>query len=377
MKLEISGGRIKWQALNSYGIFLFLVPIGVIIPFIKNLGEEESNRAILSLLIFVTFLLFLAMDPYPALICYVILWFCLIGLWYLTPDDDRPATEIMLIIIFVLLAAYFFKYMVRLNILFSAFVAIQSGICFAYGLELTSSIRSSVHEEAVSKSRRRRDKRRRKKQRPVEAKPEPSSRQLDTPQIALMVVLVLFLVWTTSTSYNSARGYPLGLRDDWFDSLAWIEENSNPDDVIMSWWDYGYWIQTYAERPTIADGATTNWTQISKLAKALVTTEATGIEFCREYNVRYIMVDVSDDFIGGKWTAMAHIAKQNVGDYMGIQEGQTVIYDKGQQALLFKLSSMVAMPDQPFPLDEHFVYREQFRGERGGVVVVYEFVPNP
>jgi dolichyl-diphosphooligosaccharide--protein glycosyltransferase len=316
------------------------------------------------------------MDPYPALISYVVLWFSLIGLWFLTPDDEKPATELMLIIIFVLLAAYFFKFMVRLNILFSAFVAIQSGICFAYGLELTSNIKSGPHEEAVTKSRRRREKRRKKKPRTVETKPKPRPRQLDTAQIALVSILALFLVWTASTSYNSARGYPLGLREDWFDSLAWIEENSEPDDVIMSWWDYGYWIQTYADRPTIADGATTNWTQIAKLAKAFVTTEAAGIEFCREYDVRYIMVDVSDDFIGGKWTAMAHIAKQNAGDYMGIQEGQTVIHDKGQQALLFKLASSVAM-SEPFPLDEHFVYREQFRGERGGVVVVYEFVPNP
>lgn len=376
MRLEISNGRISWPALKSYGIFLFLVPIGVVIPFLKNLGEE-SNRAYLSLMIFATFLLFMAMDPYPALVSYAILWLSLIGIWYLTPDEERPSNEIMLIIIFVLLAAYFFKNMIRLNILFSAFVAIQSGICFAFGLDLVSTVssRSGVHQEVVSKSRRRRDKRRRKKPKPEpERAPEP--RGLDTGQIALVAVLVIFLIWTTSTSYNSARAYPLGLRGDWFDALAWIEENSQEDDVIMSWWDYGYWIQTYAGRPTIADGATTNWTQIRKLARAFVTTEATGVEFCREYGVRYIMVDVSDDFIGGKWTAMAHIAKQNVNEYMGIQEGQTVIYEKGQKALLFKLASEVAM-SEPFPLDEHFEFRETFSGERGGVVVVYEFIPDP
>ena len=379
MRLAIAGGKIEWPALKSYGIFLFLVPIGIFLPFMKTRQEDDVSREVLAMLVFTTFLLFLALDPYPALICYIIMWLGVAGLWYVTPDDARPRNEEMMMILFALLAAYFFKNMIRLNILFSAFVAIQSGLCFGYALDLIASqadVARAKRETQELRSKRRRDKKRRKRSRKEAPKSgEEVRRGPDYPQIALAGLVLLFLLLTMSSSYNSAKGYPLGLRDDWFQALDWIEENTQPDDVIMSWWDYGYWIQTYAKRPTLADGATTNSSQIRKLARAFITTESVANEFCREFDVRYVMVDISDDFVGGKWTAMAVIAKQNAADYMGLTEdGQTVIQDKGQQCLLFRLASPGAL-EQPLPPFENFKYRAMFTGERGGRVIIYEFTP--
>ena len=59
--------------------------------------------------------------------------------------------------------------------------------------------------------------------------------------------------------------------NDWFDATNWIKENTSPDSVIFSWWDYGYWIQTLAERATLADNSTLSTSQIEKIARTLLT----------------------------------------------------------------------------------------------------------
>ncbi len=36
--------------------------------------------------------------------------------------------------------------------------------------------------------------------------------------------------------------------DAWMETLDWIEENTEEDSLIVSWWDYGYWIKREANR---------------------------------------------------------------------------------------------------------------------------------
>lgn len=55
--------------------------------------------------------------------------------------------------------------------------------------------------------------------------------------------------------------------NDWNDSLEWIKNNTPENAVVASWWDYGYWIQTKAERATLADNSTLVDHIIKKIAK--------------------------------------------------------------------------------------------------------------
>lgn len=64
--------------------------------------------------------------------------------------------------------------------------------------------------------------------------------------VALMLVAVLiFLMVIPSFQYSSAlaRSQTFAPSDAWMESLDWIEQNTNEDDVILAWWDYGYWIE--------------------------------------------------------------------------------------------------------------------------------------
>jgi dolichyl-diphosphooligosaccharide--protein glycosyltransferase len=54
--------------------------------------------------------------------------------------------------------------------------------------------------------------------------------------------------------------------------MQWLRENTPEDAVIASWWDYGYWISTLAERKTLADNSTLLDWQIRKIAAMYMST---------------------------------------------------------------------------------------------------------
>jgi hypothetical protein len=59
--------------------------------------------------------------------------------------------------------------------------------------------------------------------------------------------------------------------DAWWNSLARIRDESAPDAIVTSWWDYGHWAKYVSERPTTADGATLRTHVHHWLARALAT----------------------------------------------------------------------------------------------------------
>lgn len=78
--------------------------------------------------------------------------------------------------------------------------------------------------------------------------------------------------------------------DDWTGAMEWIEQNTEEDAVIASWWDYGYWITTLGNRTTLADNATLNSTRIATLAKMLISDEQSGLKIAQDLQADYILV---------------------------------------------------------------------------------------
>jgi len=73
------------------------------------------------------------------------------------------------------------------------------------------------------------------------------------------------------TILNSGTHFDIST-NDWPDSMQWLRENTPEDAVIASWWDYGYWISTLAERKTLADNSTLLDWQIRKIAATYMST---------------------------------------------------------------------------------------------------------
>ncbi len=81
-----------------------------------------------------------------------------------------------------------------------------------------------------------------------------------------------------------AGGAPIADRNDaWYDLIKFIKENTSKDALIVTWWDYGYWITVNTGRKTLADGATLNSTQISILGRILTAkNETEAIELLKK-----------------------------------------------------------------------------------------------
>jgi dolichyl-diphosphooligosaccharide---protein glycosyltransferase len=88
---------------------------------------------------------------------------------------------------------------------------------------------------------------------------------------------------------NGGTGFRLQT-DDWINAMDWISKNTEPDAVIASWWDYGYWITTLGNRPTLADNATLNHTRIQSLAKMFISDEESGMKIAQDLKADYILV---------------------------------------------------------------------------------------
>jgi len=97
--------------------------------------------------------------------------------------------------------------------------------------------------------------------------------------VALLMVPMVYpeINWT-----NNNKGLPITIlnsgthfntsTNDWSDAMQWLRENTPEDAVIASWWDYGYWISTLAERKTLSDNSTLLDWQIRKIAATYMST---------------------------------------------------------------------------------------------------------
>jgi dolichyl-diphosphooligosaccharide--protein glycosyltransferase len=80
--------------------------------------------------------------------------------------------------------------------------------------------------------------------------------------------------------------------NDWNESLEWIKLNTPSDSIILSWWDYGYWITTVSERTTLVDNATIDSKQIQKVAKILLSSPDDAWNMLQETDSDYVMIFV-------------------------------------------------------------------------------------
>lgn len=112
---------------------------------------------------------------------------------------------------------------------------------------------------------------------------------------------------------------------DWPETLEWMKNNIEDDEVVCSWWDYGYWIQAMSGRKTMADGSTSDYQQIATIGRIMMLPQEESIKILKEYEADYILVfyafnpgnptqslSVGDDV---KWSWMVRIGGLEINDY--------------------------------------------------------------
>jgi len=58
---------------------------------------------------------------------------------------------------------------------------------------------------------------------------------------------------------------------DWVQALQWVRDNTPKNAVVISWWDYGYWLTVMGNRTTVADNATLNGTRIATIGRMFMS----------------------------------------------------------------------------------------------------------
>jgi len=69
--------------------------------------------------------------------------------------------------------------------------------------------------------------------------------------VPYLVGAVLIVLMFAVASISNANMYP-GL-ETYYDALNWVKDNTPANSVLTHWWDYGYIVQTVAQRATVVD----------------------------------------------------------------------------------------------------------------------------
>jgi len=78
------------------------------------------------------------------------------------------------------------------------------------------------------------------------------------------------------TISNGGTVFSHTLVSDWFEALNWINSNTPTNAVIISWWDYGYWVNVMGNRTVVADNATLNETRIADIGRMFMQNVTAG-----------------------------------------------------------------------------------------------------
>ncbi|UCG68404.1 MAG: hypothetical protein JSV09_11395, partial [Thermoplasmata archaeon] len=134
----------------------------------------------------------------------------------------------------------------------------------------------------------------------------------------------------------------------------WIKENTEQNDTILCWWDYGHAIRGYTGRNvvidnpsksienTIVDSSTIeNWEdeeKVKRVAQALVATNSSEtIDIMKQYNSKYLITSNRDS--SGITYAFFQAADLKIGDYMEVTKEMSFreFTEKGRQTLIYRI----------------------------------------
>ena len=130
---------------------------------------------------------------------------------------------------------------------------------------------------------------------------------------SILILFILFtipLVYPTTSNWINTIDFPPTIlnggttyppSNDWIETLEWIKVNTPKDSIVASWWDYGYWIATVAERTTLIDNATISTWQIEKVAKIFMSTPDEAWNLLTAWDVDYVIVYVAAQRLPGDW----------------------------------------------------------------------------
>jgi dolichyl-diphosphooligosaccharide--protein glycosyltransferase len=238
-----------------------------------------------------------------------------LGLFFLF---KRANTADILLLAFLLLIFYFTGSMIRIILLFAPAACLVG----AYGLVSVLKIFGSFYGETrtgVSRKRKRQVKR-------MVGKSEIGAVYFIVGIMCIAQVMHASNIAITQLSQSQLA--PGGQIHDWEETLTWMKTNLPGTSVVVSWWDYGYWITPIGNMTTVNDNGTINETRIGLTGMAMMQTdEIYSAKAFKALKADYVLVyfgmlypNLGGD--EGKWPWMVRICNDNYQKYknLGMEE---------------------------------------------------------
>ena len=173
--------------------------------------------------------------------------------------------------------------------------------------------------------------------------------------IAIVAASILIISYAKASYAETSATVPSPNDQQWQYAMAWVRGNTNPGDIFVHWWDYGFWVQTIGQRPTVTDGAHGAQFWDHTTARYLMTAknEKTTLQLMKAHNVSYVLFDPSDI---GKYSAFASIGSDKSCDKGGDRCSwiPTFSLDEKQTQEL-KNETVYVYSGNGFALDEDFI----------------------
>jgi len=204
------------------------------------------------------------------------------------------------------------------------------------------------------------------------------SKELSIVFVLFILVAIMPTIWSTAKSSNrptsmASSSVPALFGDrypqDWLQALNWMKDNLADDAVVVSWWDYGYWIEAIGEQTTLADGATTNRSQIGYIGRIMMLNQTESLPLLEAYDATHIVVfntfnpnNRENQWPFGdnvKWSWMVQIGELELSDYVDMTNGEVTA--RFEESTLNRLMNLT--PDPAYEL----VFASEFT-----FVLVYE-----
>ncbi len=88
---------------------------------------------------------------------------------------------------------------------------------------------------------------------------------------------------------------------DWTQALQWIRDNTPTNAVVISWWDYGYWITVMGNRTSVADNATLNSTRIAEIGRMFMSNTTVAARMAKGMahgHPVYVLIFITGSLLG-------------------------------------------------------------------------------
>jgi len=155
----------------------------------------------------------------------------------------------------------------------------------------------------------------------IAMKSDPKRKSPDTtinPRKAIFAFAMIFLIFFPAVEvWQPVTVRPLQISSsgtilpedvpDWQQALTWISTNTPANAMIISWWDYGYWITVMGNRTTFTDNGTLNSTRIAQVGEMYMSNTTTALQIAEDIGGDYVVVFATGRNLGNGYDVIGRV----------------------------------------------------------------------